>query len=219
MRLVLAAALLAAPAAFAASFECQRNPNRLERMICADGVVSDLDEVMARFYAGATSALKSNAVCLKPDQQEWLQRRNACRDTACLDRVYRERIGELAALQPGINVRRRMDVPEVAQLIGALAPEPDRVMAPAIASRAGTVTGRLLYDDKQGAFVVREKTGRQVIVLLDIMRGGDNAVQVPAMAEVHKDATVTARGRLAVKDGGTPAFDRRHCVYLYRLPN
>ena len=74
MRLLFAATLLAASPAFGASFECQRNPDRIEKMICADAVVSDLDEVMARFYAGAVSALRSNAVCLKPDQQDWLRR-------------------------------------------------------------------------------------------------------------------------------------------------
>jgi len=204
--------------AFAASFECQRNDNRVERMICSDSVVSDLDEVLARFYAGAQSALRENASCLKPDQQEWLRKRNACKDVACMDRVYRERLAELTALQPGINLRRRLDVPEVPQLVGALAPEADRVMAPAIASRPGSATGQLVYDDKQGAFVIRDKSGHQTIVLLDIMRGGDNATQFPVMTQVHKGATMSARGRLAVKDGGTPVFDRRHCVYLYRLP-
>jgi len=105
----------------------------------------------------------------------------------------------------------------VPQLVGALAPEADRLMAPAIASRAGSATGQLVYDDQQGAFVIREKSGHQTIVLLDIMRGGDNATQFPVMEQVHRGATITARGRLAVK-GGTPVFDRRHCVYLYRLP-
>jgi len=218
MRPALFLLLAAAGPVLAASFECQRNENRVERLICSDSVVSDLDEVMARFYAGAQSALKENASCLKPDQQEWLRKRNACKDAPCMDRVYRERLGELTPLQPGINLRRRLDVPEVPQLVGALAPEADRLMAPAIASRAGSATGQLVYDDKQGAFVIREKSGHQTIVLLDIMRGGDNATQFPVMEQVHRGATITARGRLAVKGGGTPVFDRRHCVYLYRLP-
>ena len=202
----------------AASFECQRNDVPIEKKICSDAVVSDLDEVLARYYAGANSALRGNASCLKIDQQEWLRKRNACRDIPCLDRVYRERLGELMLLQPGINLKRRLDVPEGPRLIGALAPEPDRVMAPSITSRPGSVTGDLVYDDKQGAFVIREKPGRQTIVLLDAMRHGDNATQVPVMEETNRGQKVSARGRLAVKDGGTPLFDRRHCVYLYRQP-
>jgi uncharacterized protein len=203
---------------FAASFECQRNENKVERMICSDSVVSDLDEVMARFHAGAQNALRENASCLKPDQQEWLHKRNACRDVACMDRVYRERLAELTALQPGINLRRRMDVPDVPQLVGALAPESGRVGSPAHASHPGSATGQLVYDDKLGAFVIREKSGQQTVVLMQTMRAGDNTTQFPVMAQVHRGATITARGRLAVKDGATPAFDRRHCVYLYRLP-
>jgi uncharacterized protein len=218
MRTALFVVLAAAGPAFAASFECQRNENRVERLICSDSVVSDLDEVMARFYAGAQGSLKENATCLKTDQQEWVHRRDACRDVPCMDRVYRERLAELTPLQPGINLRRRMDVPEVPQLVGALAPETGRTTAPAVASRPGSVTGQLAYDDKQGAFVIREKTGKQTIVLVDIIRGGDNATQFPVMVQVHRGATISARGRLPVKDGGTPAFDRRHCVYLYRLP-
>jgi uncharacterized protein len=218
MRIVLFVLLAAAVPAFAASFECQRNENRVERLICSDSVVSDLDEVLARYYAGAQGSLRENAACLKPDQQEWLRKRNACKDIACMDRVYRERLGELTALQPGINLRRRMDVPEVPQLVGALAPESDRAMAPTAASRPGTATGELVHDENQGAFVIRDKTGKQTIVLIDMKRAGDNATEFPVMAQVHRGATISARGHLAVKDGGTPVFDRRHCVYLYRLP-
>jgi uncharacterized protein len=219
MRLVLFAFACACGLAGAASFECRRNENRVEKMICADAVVSDLDETLARFYAGATSGLGSNASCLKTDQQDWLRRRNACRDTPCLDRAYRERLAELMALQPGINLRRRLDVPELPRLVGALAPEPDRIMAPPVASKPFTVDGQLIYDDRQGAFVIRQPGGRQYIVLLDIMRHGDNATQVPVLEETSKGATLTARGYLSSKEPATPSFDRRHCIYLYRAPS
>jgi uncharacterized protein len=219
MRLALIAFACASGLAAAASFECRRNENRVEKMICADAVVSDLDEVMARFYSGATSALRSNAECLKSDQQAWLRRRNTCRDSPCLDRAYRERLGELMALQPGINLRRRLDVPDVPRLVGALAPEPDRIMAPPVASKPVTVDGQFVYDDKQGAFVIRRPGGRQYIVLLDIMRHGDNATQMPVLEETSKGVTLAARGYVAAKEPATPYFDRRHCIYLYRAAN
>jgi hypothetical protein len=66
--------------------------------------------------------------------------------------------------------------------------------------------------------VIRERPGKQTIVLLDIMRHGDNATQLPVMEEAQAAGRSAARGQLAVKDGGKPVFDRRHCVYLYRLP-
>lgn len=177
-----------------------------------------LEDTLARFEAGAADALRGNAACLAGSRRQWESARERCKDATCVERAYRERLAELALLQPGMNLRGDLELPVVAQLIGALAPEADRVMAPPIASRPGSVAGELLYDERQGAFVIRERPGRQAIVLLDIMRSGDNAVQLPVMAEVHKGAKVSARGRLAVKDGGTPYFDRRHCVLLHRLP-
>ena len=178
----------------------------------------DLEETLARFHAGAADALGANAICLEEDRKAWLRRRGACKDAVCVERASRERLAELVLLQPGMNLRRELELPVVPRLIGALAPEADRIVAPPIASRPGSATGELLYDERQGAFVIRERPGKQTIVLLDIMRGGDVAVQVPVIEEVHRGAKVTARGRLAVKDGGTPYFDRRHCVLLHRLP-
>lgn len=179
---------------------------------------AELDEKVNRFHAGAESALRDNAVCLEDTRKQWLGRRYACKDAACIHRVYGERLAELALLQPGINLRGDLELPIVPQLIGALAPEADRVMAPPIASHPATVTGRLVYDEEQGAFVIRERAGDQTILLLDMMRHGDNATQFPVMAEVHKDARIEARGRLASRPRGKPQFDRRHCVLLYRLP-
>lgn len=127
MRFALLAFLLASGFASAASFECRRNDSRVEQLICADAVVSDLDEVMARF-------------------------------------------------------------------------------------------GQLVYDDRQGAFVIRQPGGRQYIVLLDIMRHGDNATLLPVLEETNRGATLTARGYLSPREPATPQFDRRHCVYLYRAP-
>lgn len=176
------------------------------------------DETLARFEAGAADALQGAAACLEAGRKDWLVRREACQDAACVESAYRARLAELALLQPGMNLRRELDLPPAPQIVGALAPEADRIMAPAIASRPGTVTGEFLYDERQGAFVIRERPGQQTILLLDIMRSGDNATQFPVIEEVHKGATITARGRLAVKHGGVPYFDRRHCVVLYRLP-
>ena len=178
----------------------------------------DLENLLDRFHAGAGSALRDNAQCLEADREAFLLKRRQCADEACRERMTRARLGELAALQPGINLRRDLELPAVPQLIGALAPEADLVMAPKLESRPGSVTGTLLYDEQQGAFVIREAPGRQTIVLLDIMRGGDNAVQFPVMEETSRGAKVTARGRLAAGKRDAAQFDRRHCVYLYRLP-
>ena len=185
--------------------------------LALDSAAPDLELMLERFHAGAASALRGNAECLAADSRAWEAKRRQCVDAACRERMARERLGELAALQPGINMPRDFEFAKVPMLIGALAPEPDRIAAPQMASRAGSVTGALAYDEQQGAFVIREAPGRHTIVLLDMMRHGDNATQFPVMEETSRGAKVMARGRLAVKSE-VPQFDRRHCVLLYRLP-
>lgn len=186
-------------------------------VLALESSAPELDGMLERFHVGAAGALRGNAECLEADTNAWRMKRRQCPDAACRERMTRERLGELVALQPGINLPRDFEFAIVPQLIGALAPEPDRIMAPPIASRPGSATGTLVYDGQQGAFVIREAPGRQAIVLLDIMRHGDNATQFPVMEETSRGARVTARGRLAVKSD-QPQFDRRHCVLLYRLP-
>jgi uncharacterized protein len=153
-------------------------------------VVSDLDEVMARF-AGRAKRAQENA-SLKPDQQEW-RKRNACKDAPCMDRVYRERLAELTA------AARDQPAPPTGRPGGAAARGRFRARSrrhgPRDRFTSGQRHGAARLCDKQGAFVIREKSGHQTIVLLDIMRGGDNATQFPVMEQVHRGATITARGR------------------------
>ena len=209
--------LLAQPA-LAASFDCAKAQVAIEKAICADAELSDLDDMLGRYYQGALPALQENATCLKSDQQEWLRRtRSACRENICLKKVYLERLSELQALQPGINTQRKLALPPRPVLAWALAPEADRIVAPVIASKPATVEGALLYDEGRNSFVVRAAPGKDFIVLPDMMRSGTNATMLPLLADKSGER-FSARGRLAVKDDGHPFFDHRHCIFLHRLP-
>jgi uncharacterized protein len=50
--LVLLAFLSAAPSAFAQSFDCAKAQTRIEKLVCADRGVADLDEYLGRYYSG-----------------------------------------------------------------------------------------------------------------------------------------------------------------------
>ncbi len=103
MRITIAAGLfaallaVAAPAA-AASFDCARAGSAVERTICGDTGLSRLDEVFAEAYRQARSAA-ATPDALRAQQLAWLRaERDACRDSGCIDRVYRKRIGLLHGL-------------------------------------------------------------------------------------------------------------------------
>jgi len=203
----------------AASFDCAKAQGPIEKAICANSELSDLDDLLGRYHQGALPALQENAPCLKSDQQEWLRRtRAACNDAPCLKKVYLERLSELQALQPGINTQRKLELPPGPVLAWAMAPEADRIVAPSIASKLATVQGTLLYDEARNSFVLRAAPGKDYVVLPDIMRNGMNATMLPLLAETSGTDRFSARGRLAVKDEGRPFFDHRHCIYLHRLP-
>jgi hypothetical protein len=52
----------------------------------------------------------------------------------------------------------------------------------------------------------------------DIMLGGTTASTLPTLAQLHRDAQLSARGQLAHDGERKPYFDRRHCLLLHRLP-
>lgn len=92
--LPLAAALFARPAA-AASFDCGKATTSTEKAICADAVLSRLDEQLDDAYRVAQKRASSRAA-LRDAQRRWLAtRRDVCRDSTCLRAAYQARIGAL----------------------------------------------------------------------------------------------------------------------------
>jgi uncharacterized protein len=88
---------LIAGAAGAASFDCGQARKPVERMICADKVVSGLDERLDATYRAAKDAAL-DPVMLARTQRMWLTQRDLCRDAACLAGAYRERIAAIGRM-------------------------------------------------------------------------------------------------------------------------
>jgi uncharacterized protein len=88
------ALLLASAGAGSASFDCARAANAAERLICADPVLSALDEELAQHYATLQAAGRSAR--LRNDQRAWLATRNDCRDAPCVAAQIERRLAVLA---------------------------------------------------------------------------------------------------------------------------
>ncbi|HEU5178681.1 MAG TPA: lysozyme inhibitor LprI family protein, partial [Burkholderiales bacterium] len=153
----------------AASFPCDKAQSRVEKAICADAELSQLDEYLARYYGGARAALGSGASCLAADQRRWLSDvRNACADTMCLKNAYRGRLGELHPLQPGATSLRNLELPVVPSLVWIIPPAQDQVAAPPKPKAPPLeVRGELLDDIANGdGFVLRGAQGATLLVML-----------------------------------------------------
>ena len=212
-------ALAWSTAAGAASFDCAKAQSRIEKAICADAEVSDLDEYLGRYYSAARSALGRGADCLRADQTQWLRTRNACADAACLKKVYLERLAELHPLQPGASALRNVELPRVPALAWIVAPASDQVAAPPRPdAKPFMARGRIVNEIVQGdGFVLRTAEGTPHILMLAMLLEGPSDTQLEVLAK-DTNATFIARGHAANGSGGTTYFEPSRCVFLYRLP-
>ncbi|MDE1993080.1 MAG: hypothetical protein KGI75_11305 [Rhizobiaceae bacterium] len=84
---------IASEKATAASFDCSRARLPVERMICADALLSDLDE---KLYAAFQAADGASSPEIMAAQARWLQQRNRCAAPTCVSALYKARIAELS---------------------------------------------------------------------------------------------------------------------------
>jgi len=92
--LALIGALFAPGFAAAASFDCSKAASVTEKRICASARLSSMDTRLTALYQKLANG--TNAAAWRDDQRAWLRERNQCGDTACLSRVYGERLVVLA---------------------------------------------------------------------------------------------------------------------------
>lgn len=92
--LSIAVALMAGNA-HTASFDCAKASTKVEKLICADRELSELDDRMANAYEWDTEG--GDALPrFRGSQKAWLAKRNACADADCVRQRYDERIAELS---------------------------------------------------------------------------------------------------------------------------
>lgn len=82
----------------AASFDCAKGATSIEKTICSDSQLSELDSQLLQSYKKAIST-SPDADGLKFEQKEWLKNiRNKCTDAGCMKQAYTERISTLTGM-------------------------------------------------------------------------------------------------------------------------
>jgi uncharacterized protein len=102
LTLTLTLTLPLSPSAQAAnaSFKCTAHSSKIEKLICTDNDLAQLDVSLASLYQVTMKSLsKADQSDLKAEQRDWLESRNACSKAAnakdCLKEEYHARINEL----------------------------------------------------------------------------------------------------------------------------
>jgi len=86
--------LILSLAAHAASFDCDKATNKLEKLICFNPAISKLDEELAIAYKAAMQDA-NQANITKQAQRQWLKERNNCTDAVCVKNAYETRLSSL----------------------------------------------------------------------------------------------------------------------------
>ncbi|MCF7717395.1 DUF1311 domain-containing protein [Aeromonas jandaei] len=74
------------------SFDCGKAESSIEKMICSDKVLSELDSSLSTQYKYVLKTNPSSASSIKDGQRTWLRERKKCTDNSCLISMYEKRI-------------------------------------------------------------------------------------------------------------------------------
>ncbi len=210
--------MFGASAATAASFDCAKAKSKIEKAICADKSLSDLDEYLGRYYGGAAGTLKDGASCLKADQRVWVKTvRDACgTNTACLKDAYLKRLGTLDNLQPGVTQLKNVELPKVPMMITAIPAAADSVQAKP--GKPMRVSGKMVYETNDiynMGYAVKPDGGKPTAFIFEMDFGSSPTHEtVQALTTQTGNARFEVRGFVSVEG----SFDDAQCRYVYLLP-
>lgn len=83
----------------AASFDCSKDRNAAEHLICSDKRLNTLDERLGAEYKLSLDDMKMigdwRLNALIDDENAWIRQRNRCEDATCISKVYESRLKKL----------------------------------------------------------------------------------------------------------------------------
>ncbi|MBY0494717.1 MAG: hypothetical protein K2Y23_10915 [Cyanobacteria bacterium] len=220
---VIAASLAAAVPASAQSFDCAKAQTRIEKMVCADRSIADLDEYLGRYYAASRAEIPEAASCLQADQSQWLKTtRDVCADGTCLKTAYLTRLAELDPLQPGATALKNISLPVVPSLVWVVPPALDKVAAPPNPKArpyeaVGTLVDDIATNDRSKGISIRVKGGKDIPLVLTMFLEGKTQDRLAILAK-EANATFRVKGFAATDPGGSIFFEPSRCAFVYRMP-
>lgn len=215
---VAVAASIFAPPSNAASFPCEKARSAIEKSICGSAEVSELDEYLGRYFAGAKLYLRHAETCLVDDQKAWLRKvRDQCKDAECLKRAYLDRLAVLHAIQPGVTSLRNVALPKLPPLVWIVAPASDEVAAPRNQpTRPLSAKGKIVDEIATGdGYVLRSDSGEKYLIVPSMLLENPTADALTVLAR-FPNATYVIHGHTDAKGTNAKAFASGQCAFVYR---
>lgn len=208
--------LLPTASACAASFPCEKAKSKIEKIICSQSELSDLDEYLGRYYWAARNYLQHADACMVSDQRAWIKAvRDKCQDAACLQHTYLNRLAVLHAVQAGATSLRNIALPKLAPLVWIIPPAADQIAAPRnILTTPLVLTGKLLNEVASGDGYVLLSEGKKHLIVPAMLLESPTDETLATMAQVP-GASYEIVGRTEIKGDGARAFASSQCSYVF----
>jgi uncharacterized protein len=202
------------------SFECTNLATKVEKLICANANLADLDGRLAAYYEGARRRIAESVECLRTDQEEWLHSiRDQCADVDCLRRAYLDRLAVLEGVQPPSI--EKVQLPKQPPLAAIIPPNGDAPSIPREPSTRVEVEGRYALNDDYGLTLTDEAS--HLFVLAGLL---NQEVPLELAALEQARTPILARGWLLARKPTSAeypnlarpfgVFDPHECIYVYR---
>lgn len=101
--------LLVSSAAFSASFTCFQAETKIDKLICNNFEISELDDKLSIHYKNIIANIE-NKDAFKLEQIEWLKKRNKCQDITCVKDMY---VSRVLALQERSKLYKKSQKSEI----------------------------------------------------------------------------------------------------------
>lgn len=175
---------------WAASFDCSKSKTPIEKMICSDKTLSDLDEELNAAYKSLLDSVCSSSDVTK-EQKKWLtQTRAQCQSKDCLGKAYIDRIQELNSIKKAKWVKfhdAKLKVEFMYPNYLTVAPDYSSNSIAIVGESMGTSTYYINFEIREGNL--------------------DDAIENSDIFEKKDDGTYSARIGRAAFDDEIPSVD------------
>lgn len=89
------------------SFDCSKSKGYVEKSICGNGYLAEMDIKLNQLYVSA-NRYAGQSDQLKAFQINWIKKRNICKDLGCIENSYRDRAEDLYKLIRGYTRRNKI---------------------------------------------------------------------------------------------------------------
>ena len=215
---LVAISLVGMPYVHSASFDCAKAKTKIDKLVCGDPKLSDLDEKLIALY-NKVLALSPVPEDPKQEQREWVKDpRNLCKNADCLERAYTNRISDLQEQLEKLPFKPVLDKPLIVLPSSQTAEDRDAAakIGPAIVKKEPLeLIGRVSEDHDAAGANFAITSGKKYYVIRYGWDLTDEQKDVLGKLEAPNQYVLLKAQLVTYKEDGSKGIDRDSIVEIF----